>query len=116
MALDIWVGSKLCATEKSLVGTELLGMEVVRTPGLLHNLIPVPPKIDNQMDAVVINWMIATATRLMGVFSRKLVSKKGLWFEIFLTIFILINNIEYVYGVQEKFASMFLENVSLSAA
>ncbi|KAH6662142.1 hypothetical protein B0J14DRAFT_571163 [Halenospora varia] len=104
-ALGIWVGSKLCGTEKSLVGAELLGISVVQEPGqLLDRLIPAPPKIDHQLDSMVIEWMCENATALMRSLARKLIAKKRKdWFEVFLTMLILTNNIEYVYGMQKEF-------------
>ncbi|PVH80969.1 hypothetical protein DL98DRAFT_515097 [Cadophora sp. DSE1049] len=105
MALDVWVGSKLCATEKSLVGSETLGMSVVQEPGqLFDRLIPAPPKIDHQLDSMVIEWMTELSTKPMSAFARKLIAKKRRdWFEVFLTLFIIVNNIEYVYGMQKEF-------------
>jgi hypothetical protein len=104
-ALEIWVGSKLCATEKSLTGVEILGMTIVQEPGqLLDRLIPAPPKIDHQLDSMVIEWMCETASKLMSYLARKLIAKKRRdWFEVYLTIFVLLNNIEYVYGMQKEF-------------
>ncbi len=111
--MDIWVGSKICAVEKALVGDELLGMTNVQYPGhTIDNLVPVSPKIDHQLDTVVIDWMSDRGAKLMQEFSRKLVRKKAHWFEIYLAMFIMLNNIEYVYGQQKVFCADFLDGVS----
>lgn len=80
-------------------------MSVVQEPGqLLDRLIPAPPKIDHQLDSMVIEWMCENATALMRSLARKLIAKKRKdWFEVFLTMLILTNNIEYVYGMQKEF-------------
>jgi hypothetical protein len=107
------VGSKLCGTEKSLAGEERLGLQAVDEPGaLLHGLVPAPPKIDHQLDTVVIDWMTKNATNLMKHLAMKLVAKTQQdWFDIFLTLFIIINNIEYVCGAQEEFMSAWTDRL-----
>lgn len=46
--------------------------------------------------------------QLMTLLWRKVCAKKREdWFEVFLTGFILINNIEYVYGIQKAFVRMY---------
>ena len=70
--------------------------------------IPIPPVLDHQCDAAIIHWMRILGTQLITLLWQKVSAKKRQdWFEIFLTGFILINNIEYVYGLQKEYVDLY---------
>ena len=95
----------MCQFERFLDGSETLGLEIVTDPASpLFNKVPIPPVLDYQCDTAIIRSMKNLGTRLICRLWKKIsVGKQEDWFELFLTGFIIINNIEYVYGVQEKF-------------
>ena len=116
-ALDLWTGSKLCQFERSFDGSETLGLEAVSDPASpMYTKIPIPPVLDYQCDTVIIQWMKDRGSKLIALLCNKVCEKKrGDWFEVFLTGYILINNIEYVYGIQSKIVQMYsITTVSLS--
>ncbi|OCK95894.1 uncharacterized protein K441DRAFT_61762 [Cenococcum geophilum 1.58] len=106
-ALQVWVGSKLCSTERSLTGLELLGMTSIDDPeSHLFGHVPIPPVLDHQCDSMAIEYMKELTASLLSAISRKIQAGRRCrndWFEVFLTIFILLNNLEYVYGIQKTF-------------
>ena len=82
----------------------------------MYEKIPIPPVLDHQCDTLIIGIMKAHGTDLLKLLWRAVCEKKrAAWFEIFLTIFTLNNNIEYVYGIQKEWAQMYSgTTVSLS--
>lgn len=106
-ALQVWVGSKLCSTERSLTGLELLGMTSIDDPeSHLFGHVPIPPVLDHQCDSMAIEYMKELTASLLSAISRKIQAGRRCrkdWFEVFLTTFILLNNLEYVYGIQKTF-------------
>lgn len=108
-ALDLWSGSELCQHKPSFDGTETLGLDVVTDPASsIYMQIPIPPVLDHQCDAVIIQWMELFGSQLINLLWRKICARKQQdWFEVFLTGFILINNIEYVYGLQRDYVRMY---------
>lgn len=108
-ALDLWAGSKLCQFERSFDGSETLGLAAVSDPASpMYTKIPIPPVLDYQCDTVIIQWMKDRGSKLIALLCDKVCEKKRRdWFEVYLTGYILINNIEYVYGIQSKFVQMY---------
>lgn len=105
VALRIWTGSKLCANERSLTGAELLGLTPVEdVTSHLYGHVPIPPVLDYQCDSVAIEWMKSLTTDLLEAMTSRIKKRQhSEWFEIFLTIFVLLNNLEYVYDKQTAF-------------
>lgn len=53
---------------------------------------------------MAIEWMKELTSKLLKAIALKIQKKDGTqWFEIFLTMFVLLNNLEYVYGTQQAF-------------
>lgn len=110
----MWVGSKICAVEKTLVGKEVLGMTAVKdADSPLNNLIPIPPMLDHQADTVTIGWMEEQGAKLLTNLCKKILARKrGAWFEIFLTVFVMLNNLEYIYGQSKMYRAEFLKGIA----
>ena len=113
-ALSVWAGSKLCATERSLTGSEVLELqEVDDSKSPLHGLIPIPPVLDLQCDSITIEHMKSVTAALMKAIMT--IMKKAVhlqWLEIFLAIFIVINTMEYNYGISKEFQDYMGKTVS----
>lgn len=74
----------------------------------MYKKVPIPPVLDHQCDTVIIQWMEGLGSQLITRFGQKVCARKQEdWLEVFLTGFILINNIEYVYGIQKEFVHMY---------
>jgi len=55
---------------------------------------------------VAIEWQNTLGDRLMKVLWKKLLKKtRDDWFEIFLTVFIMLNNVEFAYGRAKELSS-----------
>jgi uncharacterized membrane protein len=53
---------------------------------------------------MAIEWMKELTSKLLKAIALKIQKKdRSTWFEIFLTMFVLLNNLEYVYGIQQAF-------------
>ncbi|KAF1990069.1 hypothetical protein K402DRAFT_247362 [Aulographum hederae CBS 113979] len=120
-ALDLWSGSRMCALDRSLNGNQTLGQAKIHDPlSPLFDQYPIPPILDLQCDTVTIKWMRRLANGLLKHLWRKVerkLSRKKVdstnyeeWFEMFLTVFIMVNNIEYVYGIAKDLAFQYMRN------
>jgi len=72
----------------------------------LFGHVPIPPVLDHQCDSMAIEYMKELTASLLSAISRKIQAGRRCrndWFEVFLTIFLLLNNLEYVYGIQKTF-------------
>ncbi|KAF3940061.1 hypothetical protein ABW19_dt0209659 [Dactylella cylindrospora] len=107
-ALDVWVGAHLAATERSLCGEELLGQPpdgIDDRTSPLFGLIPIPPQLDNQLDNHIIRGMKDKASKLLKNIWTKLKNKKKVdWLELWITTYIMLNTVEFVTGIQQRYA------------
>jgi hypothetical protein len=94
----------MCARGRGLDGEEKLGQQKVADPSSpFYNQVPIPPMLDYQCDTVTIKWMSKSAAAFIKTLWKKFSNKKrDDWSEVFLTLFIMVNNVEYVYGIAEN--------------
>ena len=98
-----------------MTGSETLDMQPVNNPKFsIHGKAPVPNIIDYQIDTLMIHYMQRLMKDLTKglkklIFSR---SPTGNWYEIFLTVFILICTLEHVYMAQISYLRRSLGIVS----
>ncbi|KAL2075194.1 hypothetical protein VTL71DRAFT_136 [Oculimacula yallundae] len=97
-ALKLWVACRFIEKPWSITGSETLGMSKhanLNCP--YHTRIPVPPIVDLQIDLIVINEILQPELKkILKMLKVKLESTDPWtdWFEIYLTYFILLHNIE----------------------
>ncbi|KAI9672461.1 MAG: hypothetical protein M1817_003227 [Caeruleum heppii] len=109
-ALDLWAASRLIERPWRICGPDTLGQEPVAKPGNPWNgIIPVTPVMDTQLDQVVIQEVLhpiaASVTRML---ERKIaVNHREDFFEIYLTIFVLLNNFEWMLAATREFAQRY---------
>lgn len=102
-ALDVWACSRMCARNRGLDGEETLGQQKVADPSSpFYNQVPIPPMPDHQCGTVTIKWMSTIATALIKTLEKLSDKKRDDWLEVFLTVFIMVNNVEYVYGIAKN--------------
>lgn len=94
----------------SIVGSESLGIEAVdfNIKGACgYNAYdrgldtPLPLSIDHQFDVALLLTIKEHQVKVLKLLSKMIFPPKGRkppWYEIFLTIFVLISNLEYVHG------------------
>ncbi|KAI5843213.1 hypothetical protein BZA05DRAFT_187872 [Tricharina praecox] len=106
-ALQIWAGSHFIAASRSLRGEHTLNITPLVGDDSAHDHgnIPIPPMLDYQLDTVAIKWMRETMKNMLKELWEVLKCHSAeSWFDVFLVIFILLNNLEYVYEAQLEYA------------
>lgn len=95
-------------------GNELNVQPVDDLNSIHHGQCPVPPILDNQLDALMIIRMLQWQSDILGRVKKMIRDRKrNSWFEIFLTIFVLLTNLQYVYNSQIRWWTMHFNTVSL---
>ena len=85
-------------------GHEALGLGPVADPSSpLHGRIPIPPMLDAQMDSILMEFMKSRQKRGLSKLKTLMMShSKENWFMIFLTIIVLLSNLEFLYEHQNE--------------
>jgi hypothetical protein len=99
------------AYDRSLI-SETLGQEKVSDPSSpFFDIVPIPPKLDYQCDMVGIKWQNTLAELLMKVLWKKLLKKsRDDWLEVFLVVFVMLNNVEFVYGIGKELSEQYSQH------
>lgn len=118
-ALDLFAANRIIERDWRICGAETLGMGVVDDPeNPWFEKIPVTPIMDLQLDQIVIqSFLKPLRDPLLQELQVKIYeARKENWFEIFLTISILLTNAERLlqhsrnnakrYGVQRRYNSL----------
>ncbi|KAK0744840.1 hypothetical protein B0T21DRAFT_358540 [Apiosordaria backusii] len=97
--LDMWAVSRMIEIPWEICGQreDTLGMSAVREPENPHNgKIPIPPIMDTLLDQIVIkNFLRPLRERVINKFEQLISpARPEVWFEIYLTAFIILNHIE----------------------
>ncbi|KAJ9649148.1 hypothetical protein H2198_010940 [Neophaeococcomyces mojaviensis] len=113
-ALDLWSCSRMNAYDRSLVGTETLGqIKIGDRHSPFFDSVPIPPKLDYQCDMVGIEWQNKLADRIMKRLWKFVNTKdRKHWLEFFLTVFVMLNNIEFVYGVADELRHQYAQHAA----
>lgn len=100
------------AYDRSLVGTETLGqIKIGDRHSPFFDSVPIPPKLDYQCDMVGIEWQNKLADRIMKRLWKFVNTKdRKHWLEFFLTVFVMLNNIEFVYGVADELRHQYAQH------
>ena len=83
-------------------GHEALGLGPIADPSSpLHGRIPIPPMLDAQMDSILMDFMRSRQRRGLSKLKALMMShSKENWFMIFLTIIVLLSNLEFLFEHQ----------------
>ncbi|OCL15204.1 hypothetical protein AOQ84DRAFT_384184 [Glonium stellatum] len=106
-ALNLWMATRLIEEPWQIEGNDTLGVQLEETSGTPFNgIIPIPPVMDSQFDQVVIQKILhPLREELLKALDRKISRcKREEWFETFLAVFILLNNIEIATAHDHEFA------------
>jgi hypothetical protein len=98
-ALRICILTRLCSRSFGITGQERLGIaEVTDVQSPYFGRVPVPPILDAQIDELWRAHMIRSKKALLSKLKASIFARRrDAWLEIFLTIFILLSNIEFCY-------------------
>ncbi|KAI6090670.1 hypothetical protein F4821DRAFT_228774 [Hypoxylon rubiginosum] len=107
--LRLWIASRLVEKPWRICGTETLGMAVEdseKTP--YAGKIPISPVMDSQFDQIVIQCILNPLRTqvLKGLEAKVNRTKREDWFETYLLVFLLLNNIELSTAHDHKFANL----------
>ncbi|KAL2020429.1 hypothetical protein VTK56DRAFT_8395 [Thermocarpiscus australiensis] len=95
--LSLWAISRIIEIPWEMFGTDTLDVMPVSDPGSPHyGKIPVPPIMDTQLDQIVIQLVLKPLRARVIQKLEQLITpaKPEMWFEIYLSAFILLNHIE----------------------
>jgi len=106
----MWSANRLLMQGWSIVGgDELLGMSIVNEPAsLLHNTIPAPKVIQNQLDHLLERQIFETEELLLKQLQRLIRRRdRGQWIVVFMSLVIVLHLLErdtwrLVYWVHHK--------------
>lgn len=114
-ALKIWIGAKMAQEFFCLEEENSLGIAKVHDPFSIHNgQCPVPPVLDHQVDVLMIQEMLRMNANILREMKRVIESRNpDHWFEVFLTCFVLLCNLQYVHAAQTRYWKMHFNTVSI---
>jgi hypothetical protein len=113
LALRIRCGSVMCQGFGTLIGNETLGIKPInfynQSGKCLYDKFnacsdcPVPEAVDHQIDVEMLGWLRQFQLELSGKINKILFPpgkrvKRLPWYELFLTCFIMISNLEFIHG------------------
>ncbi len=108
--------SRLASKSFNIYGTKTLGIGREWDPECpYYNRIPIPPLLDAQIDSLWMDKMAALKKKVLTEL-RAMIAQRGQkhWLVIFLTILILIFNLEFIYQNQNQQTKHYHEIVSTS--
>ena len=111
-ALELWVACRVIERSWEICGEESLGIPRICDPSgsdPVNGTIPVTPTMNTQLDQIVIQDILGP---LRSDIAQELKSKIEVhhphtWFEIYLTISVLLNSIEVGSAHTNKFAKRY---------
>ena len=108
--------SRLASKSFNIYGMTTLGIGREQDPECpYYNRIPIPPLLDAQIDSLWMAKMAALRTRVLKDLRAKIAQRgQKHWLEIFLTILILIFNLEFIYQNQHEQTKHYQHTVSTS--
>jgi hypothetical protein len=112
--VEIWAGSRFIAAPRSLRGDQTLDLSPIQDKSA-HDCgnIPIPPMLDYQLDTLAIQRMEKTMNDMLKKLWKTLQAhSRNSWFDVFLVIFILVNNLECVYEAQLQYVQEHGSDVS----
>lgn len=104
-ALKIWILSRLAAEGFGIVGNETFDIPKVDNKNSpYYGTVPIPPILDHQLDTVGIRYMLKLKDNVLKTLKNRMSRRRQTqWYEVFLTIFVLLHNLEYVYRAQYQY-------------
>ena len=104
--MKIWILTRLAYEGYGiLAGNQHFQVELVNNPKSPYNgTVPISPILDHQLDTIGITYMNKLRNNILRCLKARLIVRKdSLWYEEFLTFFVLLHNLEYIYGRQYKY-------------
>lgn len=92
-----------------------LGIGKVVDPLSVHDQqCPVPPVLDHQLDVLMIVEMIKMKNAMLESMRRMIEDRRrNNWYEVYLTMFVLLSNLQYVFQKQQRYQKLHYGTVRL---
>ena len=104
--MKIWILTRLAYEGYGiLAGDQHFQVELVDNPKSPYNgTVPISPILDHQLDTVGIEYMSKLRSNVLRCLKAKIARRReSQWYEEFLTFFVLLHNLEYIYQKQYKY-------------
>lgn len=104
-ALNVSMITRLSSKSFNIAGPETLGVVPIQdTDSPYFGRIPIPPLLDAQIDQLWMRKMERIKKRVLSKLKKTIQSpdKRQNWFTIFLTVTVLLSNLEYLYQRQHE--------------
>lgn len=113
-ALTICIITRLASKSFNISGNERLGIKIVHDPvSPYYGRTPVPPFLDAQIDQIWMEKMGKIKKKMLSELKKRMIGRKQEdWYQIFITLFLLIANLEFIYQVQNDQLNRYCLNVS----
>ena len=113
-ALQLSILSRLASKSFNIFGPETLGIYQEQDPECpYYRRRPIPPILDAQIDYLLMEKMKTLKTRVLSHLRRMIAGQgRNHWFKIYLTMSILLLNLESVYRNQRRQMQRYKEEVS----
>ncbi|EUC40780.1 hypothetical protein COCMIDRAFT_40949 [Bipolaris oryzae ATCC 44560] len=110
MALDMWAYCRVIEREWTICGEDTLGLSKVKDPSSpWHKFIPITPIMDVQLDQIVIKDILDPLRQKLILSLEDLIKQHvpKNWFDCYLTMYILLNHIEWSCTHGNKFSKRY---------
>ena len=121
-SMKIWILTRLAYEGFGiLAGDQDFEAQLVNDPKSSYNnpkspyngTVPISPILDYQLDTLGIKYMQTLGVNILKCLKTILTERRqSEWYEVFLTFFVLLHNLEYVYGRQAKYIERHESTVS----
>jgi hypothetical protein len=119
LALSVLVGSRLNSSERSVSGLDE-AEPIDDENSILDKVNPIPPRLDYQLDMAVADLQKAQLNvilKRLGKEAKASTSNQDAansWWELFLAVFILMQNAQFVHKTQKEFPTYILASFYVS--
>ena len=113
-ALDLAIISRLISKSFDITGTETLGIPPVEDlDSPYYGRRPIPPVLDFQLSWLWMEKMKSIKRRVLSQLKRTFMKRNPEdWYMVYLTVVVLLSNLEYIYQNQQRQQARYCENVS----
>src|SRR5262245_33071971 len=119
LALNVFVGSRLNSSERSVSGLDE-AEPISDENSILNDVNPMSPRLDYQLDMAVAGFQNAQLNAIFKRLDKMAKARRGdpdaasSWWEIFLAIFLLMQNAQFVHKTQKEFPAYILADFYVS--
>ncbi|KAI4944791.1 hypothetical protein J4E91_008478 [Alternaria rosae] len=110
MALDMWAYCRVIELEWTICGEDTLGLSKVEDPSSpWHKFVPITPMMDVQLDQIVIQDILGPLRQRLLLSLEDLIKQHVPtdWFDCYLTMYLLLNHIEWSCTHGNKFSKRY---------